>query len=147
MFHPGGYLGMPKGNYTSINVINWKSANKISSFVKYLLIIECICWLRFKNTADFFLYSQCGIIISHDSLLTLGMTGSFGGFMPGSMGGGSPFGSMQVGHRNNCIKEQNPNLDLQSCDIMLCNMLLKFSFDDLYVIIIVFLFKTYIISI
>lgn len=47
----------------------------------------------------------------------LGMTGSFGGFMPGSMGGGSPFGSMQVGHQNNNIQEQNQILNLQSCDI------------------------------
>lgn len=35
----------------------------------------------------------------HDLFLTPGMTGSFGGFMPGSMGGGSPFGSMQVSVR------------------------------------------------
>lgn len=48
--------------------------------------------------------------ISHDSHLTLGMTGSFGGFMPGSMGGGSPFGSMQVGLHFR-------DLDLPSFDI------------------------------
>lgn len=34
------------------------------------------------------------------------MTGSFGGFMPGSMGGGSPFGSMQVGLPNNYIRKR-----------------------------------------
>lgn len=38
--------------------------------------------------------------------MTLGMTGSFGGFMPGSMGGGSPFGSMQVGLPNNYIRKK-----------------------------------------
>lgn len=51
-----------------------------------------------------FEYSKCDIIISHDSFLTLGMTGSFGGFMPGGMGGGSPFGSMQVGLHNNDVR-------------------------------------------
>lgn len=60
-----------------------------------------------------FEYWQCNVKISHDSHLTLGMTGSFGGFMPGSMGGGSPFGSMQVGLRNNYFRD----LDLPSFDI------------------------------
>lgn len=51
-----------------------------------------------------FEYSKCDVIISHDSFLTLGMTGSFGGFMPGGMGGGSPFGSMQVGLHNSYVR-------------------------------------------
>lgn len=43
----------------------------------------------------------------HDLFLTPGMTGSFGGFMPGSMGGGSPFGSMQVSVRKNYVRKRH----------------------------------------
>lgn len=41
------------------------------------------------------------------------MTGSFGGFMPGSMGGGSPFGSMQVGLPNNHIRKKDTGPAMQ----------------------------------
>lgn len=48
-----------------------------------------------------------------------GMTGSFGGFMPGSMGGGSPFGSMQGSHH---VSER----PLKECPgTMLCMMTCK----------------------